>query len=82
LLPFSAQPFRIYKTIILPVVLYGCGTWNIESRGLGRIFGPRADEVISGSTKLHNEELHNVYSSESTIRMVKSMRMRWAGNVA
>jgi hypothetical protein len=61
---------RIYKIIILPVVLYGCQTWSLtlreehrlrvfENRVL-RIFGPKRDEVTGGWTKLHNEELHNV----------------------
>jgi hypothetical protein len=49
---------------------------------LRRIFGPKRDEVIGGWRKLHNEELHNLYSSPSIIRMIKSRRMRWAGNVA
>jgi hypothetical protein len=49
---------------------------------LRRIFGPKRDEVTGGSRKLHNEELHNLYSSPSIIRMIESRRMRWAGNVA
>jgi hypothetical protein len=52
------------------------------NRGLRRIFGPKRDEVTGGWRKLHNEELHNLYSSPSIIRMTKSRRMRWAGNVA
>jgi hypothetical protein len=47
-----------------------------------RIFGPKRDEVTGGWRKLHNEELHNLYSSPSIIRMIKSRRMRWAGHVA
>jgi hypothetical protein len=53
-----------------------------ENRGLRRIFGPKRDEVTGGWRKLHNEELHNLYSSPSIIRMIKSRRMRWAGHVA
>jgi hypothetical protein len=53
-----------------------------ENKVLRRIFGPRGDEVTGGLRKLHNEELHNVYSSPSTIRMVKLRKMRWAGHVA
>jgi hypothetical protein len=53
-----------------------------ENRVLGRIFGPKRDEVMGGWRKLHNEELHNLYSSPSIIRIIKSGRMRWAGNVA
>jgi hypothetical protein len=49
---------------------------------LRRIFGPKRDEVTGGWRKLHNEELHNVYSSPSKIRIIKSRRMRWAGHVA
>jgi hypothetical protein len=46
------------------------------------IFGPKGDEGAGGWRKLHNEELHNMYSSPSIIRMIKSRRMRWAGYVA
>jgi hypothetical protein len=53
-----------------------------EKRVLRRIFGPKRDEETGGWRKLHNEELHNLYSSPSTIRMIKSRRMRWAGHVA
>jgi hypothetical protein len=84
---------RIYKTIILPVVLYGCETWSLtvkeehklrvfENRVLRRIFLPKRDGVTGGWRKLYNEELHNLYSSPSIIRIIKSRRMRWAGHVA
>jgi hypothetical protein len=53
-----------------------------EKRVLSRIFGPRRDEVMGDWRKLHNEELHNLYSSPNIIRMIKSRRMRWAGHVA
>jgi hypothetical protein len=53
-----------------------------ENRVLRRIFGSRRDEVKGGWRKLHNEELHNLYSSPSIIRTVKSRRIRWVGNVA
>jgi hypothetical protein len=52
-----------------------------ENRVLRIIFGPKRDEVTGGWRKLHNEELHNLYSSPSIIRMIKSRRMRWAGHV-
>jgi hypothetical protein len=69
---------RIYKTITLPVVLYGCETWSLtlkekhrlrvfENRVLRRIFGPKRDEVTGGWRKLHNEELRDLYSSPSII---------------
>jgi hypothetical protein len=51
-------------------------------RVLRRIFGPKRHEEIGGWRKLHNEELHNLYSFPSIIRMIKSRRMRWAGHVA
>jgi hypothetical protein len=81
---------RIYKTIILPVVLYGCETWSLtlkeehrlrvfENGVLRRIFELKRNEVTGGWRKLHNEELHNLYSSPSKIRMIKSRRVRWQG---
>jgi hypothetical protein len=84
---------RIYKTIILPVVLHGCETWSLtvreehklrvfENRVLRRIFGPKRNGATGGWRKLHNEELHNLYSSPSIIRIIKSRRMRWVGHVA
>jgi hypothetical protein len=54
----------------------------VENRVLKRISGPKRDEVTGGWRKLHNEGLHNLYSSPSIIRMIKSRRMRWAGHVA
>jgi hypothetical protein len=84
---------NIYKTIILLIVLYGCETWSptlteehrlrvFGNRVLRRIFGPKRDEVTGELRKLHNEELHTLYSSPDIIRQVKSRRMRWAGHVA
>jgi hypothetical protein len=49
-----------------------------ENRVLRRIFGPKRDEVTGDWRKLHNEELHNLYSSPNTIRMIKLRKMRWA----
>jgi hypothetical protein len=74
------------------VVLYGCETWSLilreehrlrvfENRVLRRIFGPKRDEVTGGWRKLHNEDLHNLYTSPSIIRMIKSRRMIWAEHV-
>jgi hypothetical protein len=53
-----------------------------ENRALRRIFGPNRDGVTEGWRTLHNEELHNLYSSPSIIRIIKFRRMRWAGHVA
>jgi hypothetical protein len=53
-----------------------------ENRVLRRIFGPKRDEVMGGWRKLHNEELRDLYFSPSIIRIMKSRRMRWAGQVA
>jgi hypothetical protein len=53
-----------------------------ENRVLRRIFEPKRDRVTGGWRKLHNEELHNLYSSPSIIRIIKSRSMRWAGHVA
>jgi hypothetical protein len=83
----------VFKFIILPIVLYGCETWSLtlreehrlkvfQNRVLRGIFGPRRDEVTGEWRKLHKEELHDLYSSPSIIRIIKSRRMRWAGHVA
>jgi hypothetical protein len=53
-----------------------------ENRVLRRIFGPKGDGVTGGWRKLYNEELHNLYSSPSIIRILKSRRMRWAGHIS
>jgi hypothetical protein len=83
---------RIYKTINLPVILYGCETWSLilreehrlkvlENKVLRRVFIPKRDEVTGEWRKLHNEELRDLYSSSSIITIIKSRRMRWAGHV-
>jgi hypothetical protein len=84
---------RICKSIILPVVLYGCETWCLtlreehrlrvfKNRVLRRICGLKGHEVTGSWRKLHNEELCNLHSSPSIIRMTKSRMMKWAGHVA
>jgi len=83
---------KIYRTIILPVVLYGCETCSLtlreerrlrvfQNRVLRRLFGPKRDEVTGEWRKLNNEELRDLYSLPIIVRVVKSRRMRWAGHV-
>ena len=73
---------KIYRTVILPVVLYGCETWSLtlreerklmlfENRVLRRIFGPRRDEVTGEWRRLQNEELNDLYSSPNIVRVIK-----------
>jgi hypothetical protein len=76
---------KIYRTVILPAVLYGCETWSLTLRDFEervlRIFAPKREK--NGSWRnLHNDELHGLYSSPNIIRVIKSRRMRWAGHVA
>jgi hypothetical protein len=81
---------KIYRTIILPVVLYGCETLSLtlrekrrlrvfENRVLRRVFRPKRNEVTGEWRMLHNEKLNGLYSSPNIVRVVKSRRMRWAG---
>ena len=80
---------KIFKTMILLVVLYGCETWSLtlkeecrlrvfENRILRRIFGPKRDENRE-RRRLHNEEFHGLYRSPNIVRVIKSRRLRWAG---
>jgi hypothetical protein len=82
----------IYQIINLPVALCESETWFLtlgevyklkvlENRELRRIFGPKTDEVTGGWRKQYNEELRDLYSSASIVRIIKARRMRWAGHV-
>jgi len=84
---------RVYKTIILPVVLYGSEAWSLtlqdekkfrvfENKILRKIFGAKRDEETGEWRTLHNEELHRLYNSPDIINVIKSRRLRWAGHVA
>jgi hypothetical protein len=72
----------VHRTLILPIVWYGCKTWSLILRYeyglkvLRKIFGLKRDEAVEGWRKLHNDELHNLYTSPDIIRMIKSRRMR------
>jgi hypothetical protein len=78
---YKKRKFKIYKTVILPVVLYGCETWSLtlrekhrlmvfENRLLRKIFGPKREEDGSWR-KLHNDELHSLHSSPNIVRVIK-----------
>jgi hypothetical protein len=84
---------KIYRTITLPVVLYGFETWSLmlreecslrmfENRVLRRMYGPKKDEVTRECRQLHNEELNDLYSLPNIVWVMKLRRMRWAGHVA
>jgi len=84
---------KIYRTVILPVVLYGCENWSLtlreerklmvsENMVLRRIFGPRSDDVTGEWRRLHNEKLNDLYSPPNIVRVIKSRGIRWAGHVA
>jgi hypothetical protein len=84
---------KIYKNIILTVVLYVCETWHLifregrrlrvfENRMLRRIFGANREEVTREWRKLHNEEFNDLYCSLNIFRVLKSRRMRWVGHIA
>jgi len=83
---------KINRTIILPVVLYGCETWSLTlreehmlrvftNRVLRRIFGPKRDEVPREWSKLLNEELNDLYFPPNIVRVIKLRGMRWTGHV-
>ena len=84
---------KIYRTIILSVVLYGCETWSLtlreerklrvfENMVLRRIFGPRREDVMREWRRLHYKEINDLYYSPNIVRVIKWRRVRWAGHVA
>ena len=92
-LPSKNLKIKIYRTIILPVVLYACETWSLTlreerrlrvfgNRGLRRIFGPKRDQVTGEWRKLHKKEPYDLYSSSNVTWMMESRIVRGAGHVA
>ena len=92
---FAIQKFKKYNihNYNFPVVLYGCETWSLtlreerrlrmfENRMLGRIFGPKREEVTDDWRKLHEEELNDQLCSPDIVREIKTRRMRWTGLVS
>jgi hypothetical protein len=84
---------KTYRSIIFPVVLYGCKTWSLtlrvecrlrvfEKKVLSRLFGAKRKELTGDWGKLHSKELTDLYYSQNIIRVIKPRRMRWAGHVA
>jgi hypothetical protein len=82
----------IYRTTVLPVVLYVCETWSLtlreerrlrvfENGVLRRVLGLKRGEVTGEWRKLHNVEINDLYCSHNIVRVIKS-KMGWAGNVA
>jgi len=90
---YDNTKIKIYKNIILPVVLYGCETLSLtlreerrlrvfENGVVWRVFGSKRDEVTGEWRKLHNEELYDLYCSPNIVQVMKLRRLRWAGHVA
>jgi hypothetical protein len=84
---------KIYRTIMLPVVLYGCETWSLTlreecrlrvfvDRMLRKVFEPKKDEVTGEWRRLHNKELYALYSSPNIFQVIKSRRLISVGHVA
>ena len=90
---YKTIKIKIYRTVMLRAVLYGCETWSntlreerrlrvFENRVLRRIFGPERDEVTGEWRKVHNVWLNDLYCSPNIVRVIKWRRMRWVGHVA
>ena len=91
-LPPQNINMKIYRTIILPVVLYGRETWSLklreerrlrvfQNRVLRILLGPKKDEVGEEWRRLQNEELNDLYCSSNIVRVIKTRRMKWAGHL-
>jgi hypothetical protein len=85
---FTTVKINIYRTIILPLILYGCDSWPVTLREecrlrdfmnkvLRRVFGPKRDEVTGEWRRLHNKELYALYCSPNIIGVIKSRRLIW-----
>jgi hypothetical protein len=90
---WASIELKIYITIILPAVVYGCESWSLtlreerrlrvfENRVLRKVFGPRRDEVTGEWKRLHNEELNDLYCSPNIVWVIKSRRMGLTRHVA
>ena len=90
---FKNIKIKIYRTVMLRVVLYGCETWSLtlregcrlrvfENRVLRGVFGVEREEVTWQWRKLHNEELNDLYCSPNIVLVIKWRRTRWVGHVA
>jgi len=88
----SKLKLKIYGTVILPVILYGCESWSttladehklrvFENKILRKIYGPKRDETTGEWRRLHNEGLHGLYDSPDVVKVMKSRRLRWASHV-
>ena len=79
---------KIHKTIILPIVLYGCENWSLtlkeerRLRVLRKIFGPKRDKVTGEWRKLHDDELNNLYTSPNFVMLIKTRGIRFAEHEA
>jgi hypothetical protein len=90
---FKNLKVKAYRTIILPVVLYGYETWSLtlreehglrsfKNRVVRRIFGHKREEAVGKWRRLHNEELCNLYASPNIIKIIKLRSMPWTGCLA
>jgi hypothetical protein len=90
---YEIHSLIIWRISVEHAFIRGCETWSLslreangsrvfENKVLGRIFGPKREEVEEGWRRLHNEKRHNIYASTDIIRVINSRRMSWVGRVA